>query len=66
VNHVSTKPKTTSAPSRPVPTGRTMPQWPNLKPEVREPLFALLTRMLQQHLLAQNAAEEKEVTDESC
>jgi hypothetical protein len=42
-----------------------MPRWQNLKPEVREPLFALLTQMLQQHLPARNATGEREVADEA-
>jgi hypothetical protein len=67
VNHVSAQPSTTSAPPRPaVAPSTAIPQWPTLKPEIRESLVALLTRMLQQHLLARNAAEKKEVADESC
>ena len=53
------------APPAPADTCRlTIPQWLNLKPEVREPVIALLTRMLQHHLPAQNIADEREVADE--
>jgi hypothetical protein len=42
-----------------------MPQWRSLTSEVRQPLVALLMRMLQQHLPVPNPGDEREVGDES-
>ena len=42
-----------------------MPQWGSLTLEVRQPLVALLIRMLQQHLPDQNASDEGEVANDS-
>jgi hypothetical protein len=43
----------------------TRPRWPQLSPEVRQPLLAVLTRMLRQQLPAPNATAAQEVADES-
>jgi hypothetical protein len=43
-----------------------MPQWQCLTPQMRQPLVALLMRMLQQHLPAGPASEKGEVANESC
>ncbi len=67
-NHVPTRASTTSTPP-PLPltaaaSDPAMPCWQHLLPEVRQPVVALLTRMLQQHLPAANATAAREVADE--
>ena len=42
-----------------------MPRWQHLTPEVRLPLVALLTRMLQQHLPGPDGTDAREVADEA-
>jgi hypothetical protein len=66
-NHV---PQLSSAPPRPLATtassNTALPGWQQLTDEVRQPLVALLTQMLQQHLPVPKDADVREVTDDGC
>jgi len=42
-----------------------LPRWHQLTTEIRQPVIALLTRMLHQHLPGPSVTDAKEVSDES-
>ena len=42
----------------------TMPRWQQLTADIRQPVVAVLTRMLQQHLATANPSDAREVADE--
>jgi hypothetical protein len=63
-NHVPTQTATPSAPPHPLPSANPTPRWQQLTPELQQPLLALLTRMLQQHLSTACPDRAKGVADE--
>ena len=66
-NYVPTQAATPRAPPRPpatpAPGDPALPRWQHLTPQVQQPMLAVLTRMLQQHLAA--ATNPREVANES-
>jgi hypothetical protein len=68
-NHVPAQPSTISTPPRTATAALddnnpTLPRWQLLTPEVRQPLFALLTQMIRQNLPARDATAAREVANE--